>query len=181
MPAPSPIRVATFLEAALHQPETLGSTMTKKTWLVVGVVAFLGSTAAACGSHHSTEAKRRTFQLRIFDAANKADVQVTAADVVRQSARTEAGETAGSRLLYFRLTRSGTVKFSRLTRTLAHRGRRVHRSQRFTVEINHRVYARPMVDYRVFPEGLDASQGLQIAGLRQSVANRLAREIRDTS
>ena len=151
-----------------------------KTLLTASIVGLAcGAMTAACGPQNTPQPPQKTFQLRIYDAANMAKVRLTVADVVRSSARVESGETAGSGFLYFRLTRDGVLKFRRLTHELARRGSRVHRSQRVAIEINDRVYARPMVDYRVFPDGLDASQGLQIGGLKLSVANRLADEIRN--
>jgi hypothetical protein len=153
-----------------------------KTRLGVGIVALAcGAMTVACGSQNALQPPPKTFELRIYDPANNAKAGLTVADVVRSSARAESGETAGSGLLYFRFTRAGVLKFRRLTRELARRGSRVHRLQRLTIEINHRVYERPTVDYRVFPDGLDASQGLEIDRLTLSVASRLAQEIRNAS
>jgi hypothetical protein len=143
------------------------------------LIALIGFIVAACGTHQADEAQRQKPELEIYDAKRTiGGVRLTLRDVVRSSARAQPGETAMSGLLYLRFKRAGIRKFQSLTRSLAERGKRNHRLQSFAVEIDHHVYARPVVDYRVFPMGLDASQGLQISDLEMSVALRLAREIR---
>jgi hypothetical protein len=144
----------------------------------VALTALLGLVVAACGTQRPHEPRLQQPQLAIYDADRAVRVHVTMEDVVRSSARAEPGETAMSGLLYFRLKREGILKLGRLTRALADRGKRTHRMQRFAVEIDHHVYARPAVDYRVYPMGLNASQGLQVSGLTFSAATRIAREIR---
>jgi hypothetical protein len=114
----------------------------------------------------------------MYDATKRSKLRLTIADVVRSSAHAERWETAGSGVLYFRLTKHGVLVFQHLTQELARRGKALNRRLHVTLEINHHVYARPMVDYQVFPQGLDASQGLQIGGLTLSMARRLAEEIR---
>jgi len=154
-----------------------------RTRLAVGFIALASGAlaAAACGSGDTSQPPQELVQLRIFDATNKSRIRVTMSDVIRSSARAESGETAESGLLYFRLTRAGVLKFRRLTHELAKRGKRIHRVQAFTLKINNRVYARPTVDYNVFPSGLDASQGLEISGLTFGVTRRLANQIRKAS
>lgn len=158
---------------------TLAFTMPMR--LAISAIGLLVIFAiAACGSETSPPTPK-TLELRIYDGSDAGTPPLTAADIIRSSARTEPGDTAESSLLSFRLSRRGVRRFHDLTRRLARRGRRTHHPQRFVLEINHKVYARPSVDYRVFPDGLDASQGLQVAGLRQSIARRLAAEIRGDS
>ncbi len=81
-------------------------------------------------------------------------------------------------MLSFRLTTNGARKFHSLTRALARRGARLRRPQRFAFAVNGRVYSRPFVDYRAFPNGLDGRTGIQVEGMTLATAQRLAREIR---
>jgi hypothetical protein len=155
---------------------TTGAEVTTK--LLLPILAMVLATTAACGGDRRDSAHARPFELSIFDPANAMNARLTINDVVRSSARAEAGETAEAGLLYFRLTRTGLRKFRQLTRELAKRGKRLHRLQSFAIEVNHQVYARPRVDYKVFPDGLDASQGIEINGLQLSLARRLASGIR---
>jgi hypothetical protein len=115
--------------------------------------------------------------LRIYDPAMQSRWEVRTADVVRSSAHASRG-LGGSASLYLRLTASGAVKFRRLTRDLARRGARLRRAQRFVLKIDGRVYARPLVDYHAFPDGVDGRPGIQIEGMPLSTAQRLARRIR---
>ncbi len=126
------------------------------------------SAAAGAASH---------FELRVYDPARLAKAEVTSADVIRSSA--PAGpQPGGSAYLYFRLTKQGVIRFHALTRALARRGARIHRRLPFAVEINDRVRARPFVDYKAFPDGLDASTGIEIDGLPLTLARMLARQMR---
>jgi hypothetical protein len=45
--------------------------------------------------------------------------------------------------------------------------------------INGRAYGQPLVDYRLFPDGLDGRSGIEVVGLTLATAQRLAREIRE--
>jgi hypothetical protein len=138
------------------------------------LLAVLISSAVSVTSARSDVSR---VDLRIYDSAMQSRWEVRTADVVRSSAYASrvAGDSAS---LYFRLTASGAVKFRRLTRDLARRGARLRRAQRFVLKIDGRVYARPRVDYRAFPDGLDGRPGIEIQGLSLSTAQRLAGRIR---
>jgi hypothetical protein len=120
----------------------------------------------------------RPLKLRIYDPAGQIRAAVRAADVVRPSARATR-EPDGSGALSFRLTKHGVATFHILTRGLARRGARLHKRQAFVLEINHKS-ARPEIDYRVSPDGVDASGGLEVSGMPFSVARMLAQAIRGT-
>jgi hypothetical protein len=79
--------------------------------------------------------------------------------------------------LHFRLTGQGATKFHALTRGLARRGARLRRNLAVAIEIDGRVRARPFVDYRLYPDGLDGSQGIEVQ-LPRALARRFAKQIR---
>ncbi len=138
------------------------------------LLTFVGAAVlvpSACGTaSHLT--------LRIYDPTGQAKSEVTTADVVRSSARASR-EHGGSAVLFFRLMNEGSSKFHSLTRALARRGARIRRRQPFAFEIDGRVYARPLIDYRAYPDGLDGRPGLQMEGLRLETAQLVARHIRE--
>jgi hypothetical protein len=125
---------------------------------------------AACGSTAHPG-------LRIFDPSGRATPVVTTADVLAASPRV-LRRPNGSAVLFLRLTRAGALRFQALTRALSRRGARIERPQPFALEVGGKVYARPLVDYRIFPGGMDATAGLQIAGLRLDTARKLVAAIR---
>lgn len=132
--------------------------------------AAVGLILAGCG-------EKSQFQLRIYDTLGQAETEVTASDVLPGSVRVQrlSGTSAG---LFFRFTSEGKASFHRLTRTVARRGARLGRLQRIAIEINGTVYARPSIDYRLFPDGDGGERGLEIAGLDPSTARRLADQMR---
>jgi len=117
------------------------------------------------------------FGFRIYDPTGRVSTEVTGADLVRSSVRA-VHQPGGAATLYLRLTKAGAAKFHSLTRALARRGAQLHRHQSFAVEIGGHVYARPWVDYRADPDGMDGSSGLEMVSVPLAVAQRLAREIR---
>jgi len=126
---------------------------------------------AACGAGPHVE-------FRIFvDPANQTKLQIGFTDLARSSARATP-QGGSSAVLFVGFTPEGAKKFHSLTRALAQRGAQRHRMQRFAVEIDGRIYARPLIDYRAFPNGLDGNAGIQIEGFRLADAKRLAQEIR---
>lgn len=144
---------------------------TAQTILRIGLLAAFVLALWGCGGEsHVT--------LRIYDSAGGAASVVGTEDVVRSSARASRGP-GGSATLFLALTDDGAIKLESLTRTLARRGAKVHRPQTFTFEIDGKVYARPKIDYRAFPDGLDGSSGLEIGGLPLTVARQLAGQIRE--
>lgn len=145
--------------------------------LVALLLTLLMATSGAAVAAPSAGSVASGVDLRIYDPLGQARWEVRTADVVRSSAYASR-RPGGSAALYFRLTKYGALKFHRLTRALARRGVRLHRSQPFALKVDGRVYARPLVDYRAFPDGLDGRSGIQVEGLKLATAQRLAREIR---
>jgi len=115
--------------------------------------------------------------LRIYDPGNRSVVAITLGDIVRRSVRTTRLQP-GTLDLLLPLTDRGVVKYSRLTRELARRGARLGIPQFAVFEVNGRVYSRFTVDYRVSPNGLGSSRGIEFAALAPSIALRLRNEIR---
>ncbi|MDP9223460.1 MAG: hypothetical protein M3P18_06315 [Actinomycetota bacterium] len=146
--------------------------MIKTATAAIVVANFALLVLTACGGSSSPE-----FRFRIYDASGQAKPGVTAAGVLRNSAR--ASQTPdGSWSFYFRLTDKGEAEFHRLTRSLAKRGARLHRVQRMTVEMNGTVLARAGIDYKVQPDGFDGRTGLEFPGLRPATARRFAQQMR---
>jgi hypothetical protein len=118
------------------------------------------------------------YELRVYDPSGRERTAVTGADVVHSSVRVvgQAGRTAA---LFFDLTKTGAARFHVLTRALARRGARLHRPQHFAVEVGGRIYVRPWVDYRLFPDGLPGDSGIEMGGMPLVTARRLARLIRE--
>jgi hypothetical protein len=155
--------------------------------VLAALIVLLGSAGSATGagtpnglatsvSVAAASVTASPFELRMYDPARLAKIEVTTADVVPSSARASR-QPGGSGRLYFRLTRQGAMKFHTLTLALARRGARLHHSLPFAVEINSRVRARPLVDYRAFPDGLNGASGVEI-GMPLPLAQMLARQIR---
>lgn len=138
-------------------------------WLLAALTLLV---TTACGAE-------RDLQLLIYDPTGHTDTRLDASDVVRSTARA-VRTPDGSWALSFELTDTGAAKFQKLTRQLAQRGADLRAQQAFAVKIDDRVYARPTVDYRVFPAGLDGSSRLEITGLKRDVALRLAERIVET-
>jgi hypothetical protein len=141
-----------------------------KAWPRTVTIIVSSGILLACGT-------TTRLDLRFYDATGVVKAQVTAGDVIRSSAR--AGrEPDGHAFLYFRLTSTGVAHFRSLTHGLARLGAKAHRFEAAAFEINGRVYARPQVDYRQFPDGMDAQPGLDIGIASLDFARRLAKEIR---
>jgi hypothetical protein len=136
--------------------------------LLVMAVAAFSSTAVASPTQ---------FRLRIFDPSGLVKTQVTNDDAVRSSVRA-VRQPAGSAMLVGNFTKAGATKFCSLTRALARRGSRLRSPQHFAFEVAGRIYTRPWIDYRAFPNGLCGSPGFQVGGMRLSVARSLVRLIR---
>jgi hypothetical protein len=134
-------------------------------------VAFLSLAAmagcAAAGQVTQSSTSSLTLPLRlasvsvsglyIYDASARVKVVLTNADLVPASVHV-GREAGGSLGLAGGFTSIGASKFCRLTRALAHRGQRLQHPQRFAFQVDGRVYARPLVDYRAFPDGLVSVQ-----------------------
>ncbi len=132
---------------------------------------------AGCGSsHRSATVKQRPPGMRIYDPARHVAGEVTETDVIPSSVKTWRGE--GATNITFELTAHGRRSFLRLTRGLAHRGAKLHRVQHFAIEIGGRVYSRPFIDYRLSPDGLEPTPGVEISNVPPKIAKRLANELR---
>jgi preprotein translocase subunit SecD len=133
--------------------------------------AIAASALTACG-------KSSDFDFRMYDARHQAKVEILISDVVRTSVR--ADRVPGNPpVVYFKLTDRGESKFRHLTRILAKRGKRLHTIERMAIEVNGKVYDRIGIDYEVFPDGLDAGNGLEILSFDDlATARRLANEMR---
>jgi hypothetical protein len=111
--------------------------------------------------------------MRIYDPTGHVTGEVTEVDVIPSSVETWRGTSVN-----LELTARGRRRFLRLTRGLAHRGAKLHRVQHFAIEIGGRVYSRPFIDYRVWPDGLDATPGVELSNVPPKIARRLADELR---
>jgi hypothetical protein len=105
------------------------------------------------------------------------DTQITTADIDRSSAGLLPLENVRA-AVYVDFTDSGTSKFCRLTRSLAHRGQTLRETQSFVVEISGRERRRPTIDYVANPNGFCAAPGIQIDGLPLVEAHILVEAIR---
>jgi hypothetical protein len=126
---------------------------------------------ASCGSSNNAE-------IRIYATSVAQQTDITSEDLVPRATRVERGPgTSG--ILSLRLNRSGISKFHELTRELARRGAQIGRPLRFIFEFDGRVYARPGLDYREFPDGISGNPELEISGLSFEDADRIADAIRE--
>ena len=134
------------------------------------VLVFIGA-STGCGG----EARGG---LRIYDPSTPDAPGVTSAEIVRSSVHAQRG-LQGSGVLRFRFTRRGARNFRLLTLAVARKGSEKGRPQRIAFEVDDRIYARPFVDYRIYPRGLDGSPGIEITLGSFAMAQRLAKRIRD--
>jgi hypothetical protein len=54
----------------------------------------------------------------------------------------------------------------------------LHQVQHFALDVSRHVYARPFIDYRSTPDGVDGKAGFEIPGLSPKVAKRVAGQLR---
>ena len=144
--------------------------------MLVAVLAGAGAVVlatSACGGTKET----REVEFRIYDPTGKVDTQITTADIDRSSAGLLPLENVRASI-YVDFTDSGTSKFCRLTRSLAHRGRTLRKPQSFVVEISGRERRRITIDYVASPNGFCAAPGIQISGLPLVEAHILVEAIR---
>jgi hypothetical protein len=114
----------------------------------------------------------------MYDTRHQANVEILSSDLVRNSVR--VGTVEGSPpSIYIKLTERGESKFHRLSRILAKRGERLHAIQQMAIEVNGKVYDRVGVDYKAYPEGLNADTGLEILRFDDpATTRRLVNEMR---
>jgi hypothetical protein len=139
--------------------------------LRIAATAIAASAVTACGESTG-------FEFRMYDTRHQAKVEILTSDLVRSSVK--VGTVPGNRpSIYIKLTDRGESKFHRLSRILAKRGKRLHAIQQLAIEINGKVYDRVGVDYKVYPDGLNADTGLEILSFDDlATARRLANEMR---
>jgi hypothetical protein len=140
--------------------------------LALGVLLALA--AAGCGG--SDDAEELAF--RVYDPTGKIPVEVTTEDLVRESAR-GGSQGDGMAVVSIELTRAGGSRFCRLTRALARRSAESGKPQRFVVEFNDEMTARPTIDYEATPDGTCGSPAIELTGLQFAEALALVRLIRD--
>jgi hypothetical protein len=129
--------------------------------------------ASACGGTN----EQQESEFRIYDPTGRVNTQITAADIVRESAGLVQLENVRA-MVYVNFKNSGTSTFCRLTRSLAHRGRTLGKPQSFVVEISGRERRRPTIDYEANPNGFCFAPGIQISGLPLVEAHILVEAIR---
>ena len=110
--------------------------------------------------------------VRIYAIGDTTAPQISSADIIRASIR--AASDAGQPVVAFSFTRAGAKKFHLLTLALARRGARLHRFARFAFEVDGKVYSRPYVDYRAFPQGFSGSAGVEVDVSSLATARKLA-------
>ena len=143
-------------------------------WTLIRVVCLVGSLALLVGCGGKDDS---ALQVRIYDPRKRSDIEVTTDDFMRESARA-AQVSPDFAAIFVQLTDRGANRFEALTRALAEQGARMKKPQMFFVAIDEKVYARVAVDYRAFPDGLDAEQGIQIEGMDLATAIELASRFR---
>jgi preprotein translocase subunit SecD len=75
-----------------------------------------------------------------------------------RSARADASQP----VVLLELTPNGQRKFLALTTGVARAGRRRHHPVHVLISVNGKVISRPYIDYKLFPNGLPADNGIQI-------------------
>jgi hypothetical protein len=166
------------VERCLWQPRRacLGRMMWFVSRMLVAVLVGAGAVVlatSACGGTDETQ----EVEFRIYDPTGKVDTQITTADIDRDSAGLLPLENVRA-AVYVDFNDSGTSKFCRLTRSLAHRGRTLRKLQSFVVEISGRKRRRPTIDYEANPNGFCRAPGIQIDGLPLVEAHILVDAIR---
>ena len=139
--------------------------------LRIAATAIAISAVTACGESTG-------FEFRMYDTRHQAKVEILTSDLVRRSVK--VGNVPGNRpAIVVRLTDRGVSRFHRLTRILAKRGKRLQANQQIAIEVNGKVYDRVGIDYKVYPDGLNADTGLEILSFGDpAMTRRLANEIR---
>ena len=79
------------------------------------------------------------------------------------TARADRDPQARQPVVLLRFTADGAGAFSRLTRTVAHRGAAREANQHLALVVDDRIMSVPYIDHRVAPDGLDGLQGAQIS------------------
>ena len=146
-------------------------------WFVSRTVAVLAGSlvvaASACGGTN----EQQESEFRLYDPTGQVDTQITTADIDRSSAGLSPLENVRA-AVYVNFQNSGTSKFCRLTRSLAHRGRTLGKPQSFVVEISGRERSRETIEYEANPNGFCFAPGIQINDLPLVEAHILVEAIR---
>jgi preprotein translocase subunit SecD len=95
-----------------------------------------------------------------------------------QSAKQDLDPVSGQPVVAIELNGDGRARFQALTRAVARRAKATGRQQHFAIVVDGKVVSRPFVDPRTSPNGIDATNGIQISGgLTIAEAKRLADRI----
>ena len=99
---------------------------------------------------------------------------LSAADI--QAAQSATDRRSKDGVVRVQFTARGQDAFTRLTRTLAHRGRSASADQHFAIVIDDKIVAVPRIDSQTAPDGIDVSVGDAVieGGLSADDASRLA-------
>jgi preprotein translocase subunit SecD len=115
------------------------------------------------------------------------DPFLTGADITNPQASFEEGTSSNHPDVTFSFTPHGKEVFERVTKEIAHRGQEAQLPgvskeaslQHFAVVLDGQIVTAPSVDYTKYPEGIDASNGSNIAGaFTITAARNLADELR---
>ena len=79
-----------------------------------------------------------------------------------RSAHADVDPSTSQPVVLLELTPNGQRKFLALTTGVARAGRRQHHPVHILISVNGKVISQPYVDYKLFPNGLPADNGIQI-------------------
>ena len=100
---------------------------------------------------------------------------LTGEDVERRSVRRSTDPATNAPIVTMALTPDGERAFEALTRRVAVRGSHEGAAQHIAIVLDGALRAFPAIDYRQYPDGFDASAGLQLSGVPSAAeAKRLA-------
>lgn len=104
---------------------------------------------------------------------------LTGQDVTEARATRQQGALGGNQpIVTMQFTGKGRQKFADITRQLAVDGALKGQLQRFAIILDGQIVSNPTVDYKVYPTGIDGSNGAQIEGnFSQGEAETLAKQI----
>ena len=122
-----------------------------------------GQIAVRCGPPAPVCPRRLATPTRVLWYVMRDRPAVRTADV--RTARADLDPATGEPLVLVFLRAHGIAAFRALTRTLAARGARRASPQHAAIVVDGVLRSFPQIDYLRYPRGIDASSGLEIAGL----------------